>query len=186
MDVSASGVKQMNTHLKAIAAAAVLSLALGGMAAAQSSSSQTTSGSATIIQPITLTKSTDLAFGKIVRPSSGTNTVSVDEATGARATVGGGNATLLASTVSRAAYAVAGEGGQTFSISMPASFNMTRAGGAETLTVTLAATAASGTLSGSLGSAGSASFGVGGSVPLSSSTATGAYTGTFDVTVAYN
>lgn len=176
----------MTTHLKTVLTIAALSLAFGGAAAAQSSSTQSTTGSATIIQPITLTKNTDLAFGKVARPSSGSNTVSVNETSGSRTTTGGGNAALIASTASRATYSVAGEGGQTFSISVPASFDMTRSGGSETLTVTLAGTATSGTLSGSLGSAGAASFGVGGSFPVASTTATGAYTGSFDVTVAYN
>jgi hypothetical protein len=125
-------------------------------------------------------------FGKIVRPSSGSNVVTIGEATGSRSLSGGGNATGLASTVSRATYSVAGEGGQTFSITVPTSFDMTRAGGSETVAVTLISTATAGTLNGALGSAGSANFGVGGSFAVSNTTATGSYTGTFDVTVAYN
>jgi len=161
-------------------------LAVAGQAAAQSSATQSTSGTGTIVQPLTLTKNTDLAFGSVVRPSSGTNSVVINETTGARTLTGGGNAAAITSTTSRATYTVDGEGGQAYSITVPANFTMTRSGGVETLTVTLASTASSGTLSGSAGSAGSASFGVGGSFPLSSTTATGAYAGSFNVTVAYN
>ena len=175
----------MTRHTKTALTIAALSLAFGGAAAAQSST-QSTSGSATIIQPITLTKATDLAFGKIMRPSSGSNVVQINETTGTRTASGGGNAALIASTVSRASYSVAGEGGQTYSINVPATFDMTRSGTSDTVTVTLTATATSGTLSGTIGSAGASSFGVGGSFPVASTTATGAYTGSFDVTVAYN
>ena len=160
--------------------------AVAGEAAAQSSATQSTSGTGTIVQPLTLTKNNDLAFGSIVRPSSGTNTVVINETTGARALSGGGNAAAITSTTSRATYTVDGEGGQAYSVTVPANFTMTRGGGVETLLVTLVSTASSGTLSGSAGSAGSAAFGVGGSFPLTSTTATGAYAGSFNVTVAYN
>lgn len=153
---------------------------------AQASSTQNTTGSTRIIQPIALTKTTDLAFGSVVRPTSGTNTVAIDQATGARSLSGGGNAAAAPSTTSRAAYSVAGEGAQTFSITVPATFNMTRVSGSEILAVTLTSTATSGTLSGTLGSAGAATFGVGGSFPVATTTVSGNYTGTFDVTVAYN
>jgi hypothetical protein len=88
----------------------------------------------------------------------------------------------------RAAFTVAGEGGQAYSITIPSTFNMTRSGGSETLTITLTSTATSGTLTGALGdsSSGSSSFGVGGVMPVSSTTASGAYSGSFVTTVAYN
>jgi hypothetical protein len=152
---------------------------------AQSSATQETTGSATITSAITLTKTSDIAFGRVVRPSAGTSTVTIDASSGNRS-ISGGDGVLLSSTTSRAAYSVGGEGGQSFSISVPSTFNMTRSGGSETIAVSLVGSAASGTLSGSLGAAGSATFGVGGSFGVASSTATGAYTGTFNVTVQYN
>ena len=168
---------------------ALVAVALAGLSSpawAQSSATQSTTGTGTILQPLTLTKNSDLAFGSIVRPSSGTNTVAVSETTATRTVSGGGNAALVTSTTSRATYTVDGEGGQAYSITVPANFNMTRVSGSETLTVTLASTATSGTLSGSAGAAGSGTFGVGGSFPLATTTVPGAYTGTFNVTVAYN
>jgi hypothetical protein len=160
--------------------------AVAGGASAQSSATQSTTGTGTILQPISLTKDSDLAFGLIVRPSSGTNTVTINQTTGARALSGGGNAALVTSTTSRATYTVGGEGASTFSITVPANFNMTRSGGSETLAVTLTPTATSGTLSGSAGASGTATFGVGGAFPLDNTTVTGAYSGTFNTTVAYN
>lgn len=165
--------------------------AIAGTAHAQASATSTTSASATIFRPITLTKNSDLRFGTIVRPATGSDTVTINAADGARE-LSTNNAVALTSgahqSPTRATYTVSGEGGQAFSISVPASFNMTRSGGAETLTITLTASAASGTLSGTLGNAssGSASFGVGGAMPLTSSTASGAYSGSFITTVSYN
>lgn len=171
----------------AIGAAAALAMAQAAQAQAPSSASATAAGSATVVQPITLVKNTDLAFGSLVRPSIGSNTVTIDPTTGARTLSGAGDASLTANqTSSLASYSVAGEGGATFSVTVPTSFSMTRTGGSETLPVSLSASAVSGALSGSIGSSGSANFSIGGSLPLSSATVAGDYTGTFDVTVGYN
>ena len=174
------------TRLMKIAACVAALCALATPALAQNSASQSTTGSVRIIQPIQLAKSTDLAFGSVVKPNSGTNTVAIDATSGSRALTGGGDAALAPSTSGRATYTVTGEGGQTFSISTPTTFDMQRQGGSETITVTLTQSAATGTLTGSLGNSGTATFGVGGSFPVAASTASGSYTGSFDVTVAYN
>ncbi|MET0273330.1 MAG: DUF4402 domain-containing protein [Phenylobacterium sp.] len=167
---------------------AVLVTGAASQACAQNSSQQTTSSSTTIFQPIALAKNTDLSFGTVVRPSTGTGTVVIAAATGARTLTGAG--ALLATgpnaVASRATYTVSGEGGQSYAITVPASFSMTRSTGGQTILVTLASTATTGILSGSLGAAGTGTFGVGGSIPLADTTVSGAYTGTFNVVVAYN
>ena len=138
---------------------------------------------ARVYRPISTALTSNLAFGRIVRPTSGTGTVSVNASTGARALTAG--AALNTPAATRAAYTVTGEGGQAFSISVPTSFSMSAAGGSVTVTTS---TTASGSqvLSSALGSSGTYGFGVGGSFPLSSTTAVGSYTGSFDVTVQYN
>ncbi len=167
--------------------AAVVAAATSGVAFAQASATVSTTGTSRIIQAITITKNTDLAFGSVVRSATaGTNTVTIDATTGARAISGAGAGVLATSTSGRATYTVNGEGGQTFSITPDATFNMTRAGGSETIAVTPTASGATGTLSGSIGSAGTLAIGVGGSFPVSNTTVTGNYTGTFNVVVAYN
>lgn len=194
--MSQKGTHKRNGHIemniiRTLALTALATFAIASGAHAQASASQTTSASATIFRPITLTKNTDLRFGTIVRPASGSDTVNIAAADGAR-TLSSNNAVALTSGAhqapSRATYTVAGEGGQAFSITIPASFTMTRTGGSETLTIALTATATSGTLTGTLGdsSSGSATFGVGGAMPITSTTASGAYSGTFVTTVAYN
>jgi len=170
------------------AAAAVTALVLAGPAAAQASSAQPASGTMTLFLPIALTKVSDLSFGTVVRPTSGNGAVAVNAATG-QATPSGGAALMSGgpnAAASRASFTVSGEGGLNFSVTIPATFNMTRSGGSDTLAVALNSTTGGGTLSGTYGSAGTAAFGVGGSVPLSSGTPAGAYSGTFTVTVAYN
>ena len=174
------------TRLMKIALCVAAVSALASPAFAQSSATQSTTGTTKIIQPLTLAKNSDLAFGSVVKPNSATNTVAIDASSGSRSVTGGGDAALAPSTSSRATYTVTGEGGQTFSISTPASFDMARQGGSETITVALTQSAATGTLTGSLGNSGTATFGVGGSFPVAASTASGSYTGSFDVTVAYN
>lgn len=125
-----------------------------------------------------------MAFGRVSLPPSGSGTVTMNASTGALTTTGGIIA-LTSPTPTRAAFNVGGEGGQAFSVTIPATFQLT--GTATPLTVTTSNSAgASPLLSASLGSQGAFTFGVGGSFTLASSTLTGDYTGSFTVTVAYN
>ena len=174
-----------------IAALAAASLAgVAGRACAQNTATLSTPSSATVFQPITLTQTSELSFGTVVRPSpgGGSGTLAIAASDGTRTLTGAGAMLNTGPNLSarRATYTVGGEGGQTYSVTVPTTFNMTRTGGAETLTVTLTSTAASGTLSNALGSAGTNTFGVGGSIVITETTASGAYTGSFNVTVAYN
>ncbi len=180
------------TSLRNLALTAAL--VLGGLtiatgASAQASATQATNSTATIFQPIQLAKNTDLAFGTIVRPLSSAGSVTVAAADGQR-TSSGGIALLTGgshTSPSRATYTVTGEGGQTFNINIPANFSMTRTGGSETILVTLAMSVTNPqTLSGTLGATGTLQFGVGGSIPVSNATQSGAYSGTFNVVVTYN
>jgi hypothetical protein len=70
---------------------------------------------------------------------------------------------------------------------MPATFNMTRTGGSETLAVALTRNPAGNVqLTNALGAEGTAALNVGGSFAVTDATATGAYQGTFTVSVSYN
>lgn len=145
----------------------------------------TGSATATVFRGIDITKSSDLVFGKVVRPSSGSGTVNVGAA-GARTVIGTGSFAFAAPAPAAAQFNVTGEGGQSVTVSVPASFQMSN-GGNPPLTVTTTATG-SGTqnLGGTIGNAGTLPVAVGGSFPLTSSTATGLYSGSFTVTVQYN
>ena len=98
---------------------------------------------------------------------------------------GTGIAKLNGITPTAAQFGVTGEGGQAVTVSVPATITM--AGSGPNITVTTSATGSGvQTLSGALGAAGTLTVRVGGSFPLTSTTASGSYSGTFTVTVAYN
>ena len=148
------------------------------------SSSVTTNGTTTIIQPVTISQSSALAFGTLIRPSTGSGTVTIG--TGSDSVVTTGGIVALRGTTTRARYTVSGEGAEVVSVSMPTSFNLTRSG-APDLAVTLTRSPAGNlTLSGATGATGTASLDIGGSFSVSSTTPTGDYAGTFTVSVAYN
>jgi hypothetical protein len=170
----------MRNVLKVALGAAALS-AIASTAFAQASATVTTTGTATIIQPIALTQSAPLTFGTIIK--GGANTITIDKSTGARTITGAGTAV---GTVAggRAVYTITGEGGQAYSLTVG---TLTMASGGNTLPVTLTPSiATSGNLTGTVGSTATLAFGIGGAIVLSSATATGAYSGTFTVQVAYN
>jgi Domain of unknown function (DUF4402) len=138
---------------------------------------------ATVIRSIAISKLSDLVFGRVATPPTGSGTVVINPNTGAQSSTNG-VATFATPAPSRAAFNVTGEGGQAFSVTVPASFVMT---GPQSMTVTTSSSVTGAPLlSGSLGSAGSFTFGVGGSAPISSTTPNGDYAGSFTVTVAYN
>lgn len=171
----------MKTFLKSGIALAALT---GFAAPALAQSSATTTGTTTILQPVTIAQNSPLAFGRIVRPTTGTGTVTIG--TGADTVTTSGGAVALAGTTSRARYTVTGEGAQTVSVTMPASFNLSKTG-APDIAVTLTRNPAGVlTLSNVLGSAGTAALDIGGSFSIGNTTATGDYSGTFAVSVAYN
>jgi hypothetical protein len=172
----------MNTSRKLLlaSASAVVASAVASSALAQASATTSATASITIFQPITINKNSDLQFGRVIRPSAGNTTIyTVAAANGAPTTSGGDGIFSGSVTPTRAVFTVNGEGGQFFNIvSDPSVVN----GG---VTINLVKSAASGQLDGTLGSAGTLTFGVGGNVTLSSASPTGLKTGSFNVTVTY-
>jgi hypothetical protein len=137
---------------------------------------------ATVIRSIAISKTSDLVFGTIAQPASGSGLVTIDPNSGARTTLGAVG--LSSPTPSRATFSITGEGGQAFSVSVPATFQMN--GPAPITVTTTSSVTGAPLLSGVLGSQGSFTLGVGGSAPINSTTPAGDYTGSFTVTVAYN
>jgi hypothetical protein len=139
---------------------------------------------ATVFRSLSLTNQSNLAFGRISRPRTGTGTVSMDT-NGTVTTTGDGVVKIGSPTSTAAGFLVSGEGGQSFSISVPISFNLNN--GTSTIPVTLSPNLSGNqTLSGALGAAGTLNIKVGGNFGLTPTTTLGAYTGSFAVTVAYN
>jgi hypothetical protein len=164
-------------------------VAVSGGAWAQSSATGTANATATVVRPITVSSSVDLAFGNVV-PGGTAGTLTLTAASSTAATAAGGvtQPGTQVGTVTAAKFDVAGEGGLTYSITLPASAATITGPAAATMTVDTFTSdlGASGTLSGALGAAGSQSFYVGGKLHVGANQAAGNYTGTFSVTVAYN
>lgn len=164
-----------------------LGIASANPAFAQATASANATGSTTIIQPVTVAKTSDLVFGRVVRPTTGSDTISITNASDT-VTAAGGTAVPIATsgvTTSRAKFTVAGEGGQTVSVTVPATFSMTGSGNAIVVTLSGDKTGSQ-ALGGTLGTSSSIVVNVGGSFPLASTQATGAYSGSFTVSAAYN
>jgi hypothetical protein len=98
------------------------------------------------------------------------------------------NLSVQAPTASNAAYNVSGAVNTTYGITLPSTITVTSGGANMTINSLLARTASAGTngLTGTLSTSGTDNFTVGGTLNVAAGQATGIYTGTFDVTVAYN
>ncbi len=157
-----------------------------GSAAPAAAQSATGDASVTIIRPATITANTDMVFGTIIRPATGNGTVVLSAAATTARSVTGGVVALASTTPTAAKFTIVGEGGQSMSVSVPETFPLTPTSGLD-LTVTTSNNIGSGvTLSNALGSEGSFVLYVGGSLPVTDSTPTGTYTGSFTVTASYN
>ncbi len=150
-----------------------------------SPSSTMGSTQARVLRALSISATSNLNFGKIVRPRIGTGSVSLNATTGTVSVTGTGAAAISSASTSRATYSITGEGGQSISVAVPGSMTMTGPGGS--IAVAISPTLSGNqTLSGSLGGAGSLNLGLGGSFTISSTTATGTYSGSIAVTVQYN
>lgn len=167
----------MNGALRLCAAGLATALA-AAPACAQTTNS--VSGSITVVQPVLeVTKNSDLAFGSVVRPTSGAGTISIDANSGNVTT---SNLAKIGNSATRASFSIVGQANVNVQVTYPNSVTLTRSGGSETLTINITSTMGGGQIS----SGGTASFYLGGQAVLQSSTVAGAYSGAFNVTVAYN
>lgn len=156
---------------KIIMASALVAL-LGTSGAAHAATTQG-SAKATILAPVTVTKSKDLEFGKIVVGTTA-STVTI----GANGTNVCGTGLTCLGTQQAAQFTVAGAAGDTVSVqSVP---SVILSDGTNSMTATLSTSANTLTLTG-----GTAAFNVGGVLSVAGSQAAGAYQGQFDVTVNY-
>jgi hypothetical protein len=170
-----------------IIALALATMHAPSMAQTVNTDSKSATGTITIYQPLTLTKNDDLVFGRVVRPSTGTGHAIIAASSGAQTSGTGGAVALDTSTTKPAKFTIDGEGGSSVNVSIPSAFNMTGPGTAIAVATSHdLATPAATLLSGSLGSAGTKTFYVGGDATIPNGQASGDYTGTFQVSVTYN
>ena len=164
-------------HRMAVAAA-VAAIAAGAAASVQAANN-TGTATATVIAPIAIAAAaTDLAFGNVV-PDPGTPDIVTITPAGARSC---GALLTCTGTFSRADFAVTGESGATYAITLPGSATVT-APGPVTMTVNSfdSTPTPTGTLTG-----GAETLFVGATLQVTAGQAVGAYTGTYTVTVDYN
>jgi hypothetical protein len=139
------------------------------------------SANATIITPIAIAQVADLNFGNIVAGiGAGNVTVGTD---GIRTSIGDVILpTATPGTVNAAEFTVTGLAAATYAITLPGSIDISETGG-ETMTVTdfTSDPSGTGTLTG-----GTQTLSVGATLNVKANQAAGNYTGTFNVTVAYN
>jgi len=171
----------MKTNLKrsilklALASAFVLA---GAVITADSYAATTSSNAtATVVTPIAISNTQQLNFGSFSTTAVG-QTVTISAA-GARSATGA--IPVPSSAVTAASFNVTGSGVLTYAITLPASSTITN--GTDTFTVNAFTSAPSGT--GTL-TAGAQTLTVGATVTTAGTLSTGAYNGSFNVSVDYN
>ncbi|MET0274704.1 MAG: DUF4402 domain-containing protein [Phenylobacterium sp.] len=122
-----------------------------------------TQGSVTVLDPAQIARETDLSVADVARPAAGSRITN--------ATAG--------------SYTVVGQGGETFNVSAPTSLTLVRAGGTEEIQLSLKLSGSQGAFTGAVDQVSAAKIGIGGTVPVSSTTVPGAYQGKYTVTLAY-
>ncbi len=145
--------------------------------------SATATASATIITPITITKTTDMNFGNVaVNNTAGTVVMATDNS---RTVTGGCTLPATAGTVAAAAFGISGVASATYSITLPSSAT-TITSGANTMTVDT--WTSNPTPTGTLDGTGASTLLVGATLHVAGSQAAGTYTSAtpFTVTVNYN
>ncbi|WP_077032772.1 DUF4402 domain-containing protein [Pelomonas sp. KK5] len=175
-------------YLLSIAAASAL--AAGSMPVAWAASA-TANASATVLTPMTITKSTDLNFGELV---AGNGVVTLDTA-GAR-TKAGSTALPTGGSPTAARFDVTGDANHTFSVDFAtgsstvltdaSSNTMAVSWFAEVVGTAAPTPVSTGTPTTGTLNSGAAYIYVGGAVTVGASQAAGSYTGTIQVTVNYN
>jgi len=162
-------------------------LGMSGMSLAATTANANGTATATIIAPITITNSTDLAFGNIVADQTTAGTVLLSASASPTRTPTTVVLPATTGTVTAAKFRIGGATGFAYTVTLPASAaTLTRVSGSETMTVDTfidSLTAHGGTIS---ATATDNDFYVGGTLHVGSAQVAGTYTGTFNVVVAYN
>lgn len=167
-----------NTVVAAGAALALSALATSAFAAGTVSANA--NASVTVLSPTTITKTQDLVFGTVIRPTSGNNTVAMD-ANGVVSATGAGNGSIVSSTTSAAKFNITVQAATTYTLTSALTF--TQAG---LINIAASAPVATTGAIGTIGAAGTQEIRYGGQFDMTPATTAQAYTGTLAVTVNYN
>ncbi len=155
---------------------------LGFAAGAFAQATANASASADVVTPITIAKVADISFGNVAVKSDAGGTVVMDTE-GVTTKTGDVTLPATAGTVTAASFTVEGEAGYTYAITLPVSATITDAISSTTMELSDFQSSPSGT--GTL-TAGTETLKVGATLTVGAGQTSGAYTGSFDVTVNYN
>jgi Domain of unknown function (DUF4402) len=176
--------KIFTSNVRQLAVASGLALLASSSAFAQQNASATAAANAQVITPISIAKDTDMEFGKIaVGATGGTVVLGTDNSATPSGSISRPAQSAGNPAAAAAAFTVTGEGSYTYSITLPSS-PVTLTGsvsGTMTLDTFVSNPSGTGTLS-----SGTQSLKVGATLTAGNNQASGTYTGTFSVTVAYN
>ena len=161
---------------------ATAAVAASGYAANALAASDTGASDAVILVPLSIAHNggASLDFGTIA-PDVGGATVQVTTAGAASVTAG---AAVLTGATSADAFTVTGEGGMSYTISLPATITLTSGGNNMTVNNVVSNPATPATLPAGPGSV-TQTLNVGGDLVVGASQAPGTYAGTYTVTVNY-
>jgi hypothetical protein len=175
---------KMNKSTLKLAALALVAITCGiNKASAQSSA--TAPASATIVTPITITKTVDMEFGNAAVQASTGGTVVLDPAS-TRTATSGVTLPAVTGTVSAASFDIAGTANYTYAITLPTTLTIND-GGTNNMTVNTFTSNPSTT--GTLSASGTDVLTVGATLNVGAGQAAGTYTSggsPFTVTVNYN
>lgn len=144
-----------------------------------SAATESATATARIIIPIQLENTQGLVFGNIASSASiGTVTISPS---GTRSHSGGVTPSVIGA-FNNAIYTATGEPNATYTITLPASITISSGGN----NMTVNGFTSDPTPTGTLGAGGTQTINVGATVNVGANQATGNYSGTYDVTIAYN
>ena len=169
---SGAQIMKLNSTKIAGAFGAFLTIAMVSPATAATGNGD---ASVKILRDITVTKTADLNFGKVV-PTASSATVAVEES-GARTCSSGLG---CYDTATSGAFHVIGANGEVVSVSLDSATTTLSDGASHSMTVNLNTSTSSLTLSG-----GAADFNVAGTLNVGASQADGTYTGQYSVSVNY-
>lgn len=180
---------QMNTNLSKLVGV-IGALVMAGGAMAQSNQTASSAASAIVIAPLTIAKTGDLNFGNVVAGAA-LGTVVLLPA-GTRSATGGTTFSAgFPGTLSAAKFDLTGEGVYTYAITLPGTVTLSdTVSTPNTMTATgfTVAAGTTGSVSGLIGTlaGGLGKLNVGATLNVGAAQVPGTYTGSFDVTVAYN
>lgn len=180
----------MRRPLRALGVACSASAAAGSVVAGAQGATASGSAAAQVVAPITLTREADLDFGTIAVAPLGAGSVTVAPLGGAAVYAGSAGA-ICGSTCAPphpARFAVTGEGGRSYRVTVPASLAIAAPDGAAGITVdslVVSSTSQPGSAAGVLTEGGSDTFAVGGTLRLPSQAPPGRYTAQVPVIVSY-